>query len=57
MTLQRTLANGDDPPRRGFAKDEQYASDVVKKLVTRIAAAANVSTASLQRGNPLHVTE
>lgn len=38
-------------------KDEQYASDVVKKLVSRIAAAANVSTASLQRGNPLHVTE
>lgn len=38
-------------------KDEQYASDVVKKLVSRVAAAANVSTASLQRGNPLHVTE
>jgi len=38
-------------------KDEQHATPVVKKLVSRIAAAANVSTASLQRGNPLHVTE
>lgn len=38
-------------------KDEGHASNVVKKLVSRVAAAANVSTASLQRGNPLHVTE
>jgi hypoxia-inducible factor prolyl 4-hydroxylase len=55
--VSRTVGEWRRSTTSWLRKDEHYASDVVKKLVSRIAAAANVSTSSLQRGNPLHVTE